>query len=100
MNLNNQSNRIDRLGEIQDGLEYLIDKPKVSIYEMMNDRFIRANTDFKTFENLLFEAGVLSEEDLETPSFVNFIKTHTRFEDWEEMLVVAGNQYVRRHLVN
>ncbi len=98
MNVENESNKIDRLGDIQDGLEYLINERNVSIYKLMNDNFIRANTDFETLKNFLETAGVKDEKDFESPSFNHFVKSHTHFDDWEEMLIQAGNQYANRHL--
>jgi hypothetical protein len=100
MDINNQPNKIDRLDEIQDGFEYLINEPNISIYEMMDNDFIRHNTDFDTLKSLFKAAGVRSEKDLETPNFKSFIKAHTRFNDWEEMLIQAGNQYAHRNLKN
>lgn len=98
MNENNLSNKIDRFDEIREGLEYLIDKPNVSIYELMNEKFIQNNTDFDTLGNFLNAAGVKSKEDFTNPNFTSFLKTHSRFNDWEEMLIQAGNQYAEHHL--
>jgi hypothetical protein len=98
MDAHDQSNKIDRLHEIQEGLEYIINEPKVSLFELMNDDFITKNTDFETFERMLNRAGVKSKNDFEDPNFSSFVKSHTRFADWEEMLIQAGNQYAYRHM--
>lgn len=98
MNTNSQSRKIDRFEEIRDGLEYLTGEPNVSLSDLMTDDFIGGSTDFATFAAMLDRAGVRSKVDLENPAFARFIKTHTRFDDWEDMLVQAGNRYARRHL--
>ncbi|HEX8371027.1 MAG TPA: hypothetical protein VF604_20955 [Pyrinomonadaceae bacterium] len=97
MNVNLQSNKIEKLDKIQDGLSYSIGEPDVSIKELMNQGFILENTDFDTWENLLGAAGVHSESDLEKPDFNEFIKSHTRFNDWESMLIHSANHYSLRY---
>ncbi|HEX8249923.1 MAG TPA: hypothetical protein VF599_17255 [Pyrinomonadaceae bacterium] len=97
MSVNLQSNKIEKLDKIRDGLSYSIGEPQVSITELMNRRFIVENTDFETWENLLGAAGVLDESDLETPDFNEFINSHTRFKDWESMLIHSANQYSLRY---
>lgn len=92
-----QSNKIQKLDKIQDGLSYSIGEPDVSIKELMNRRFILENTDFDTWEKLLDAAGVSSENDLNKPDFNEFIKSHTRFDDWESMLIQSANQYSLRY---
>jgi hypothetical protein len=100
MNLNLQSDEIEKFDEIQDGLSYTIGEPDVSITQLMSDKFINENTDFDSWENLLRAAGVRHEKDLNTPLFSEFIKTHTRFEEWEEMLVQSSNHYALRREAN
>jgi len=93
MNLSLQSDKIEKFDEIQDGLSYSVGEPNVSITELMNDKFIRKNTAFKNWGNLLQAAGIRDEKDLNTPRFNEFIKAHTQFDEWEEMLIQASNHY-------
>ena len=93
MNINLQSDKIEKFDEIQNGLSYSVGEPNVSITELMSDRFIGENTNFNSWENLLYAARVADEKDLSAPHFNEFIRAHTRFEEWEEMLVQASNHY-------
>jgi|SRR5215204_5326771 len=93
MNLSLQSDKIEKFDEIQDGLSYSVGEPNVSITELMNDKFIRENTAFENWGNLLQAAGIRDEKDLNAPRFNEFIKAHTQFDEWEEMLIQASNHY-------
>ncbi|HEX9962088.1 MAG TPA: hypothetical protein VGB00_14225 [Pyrinomonadaceae bacterium] len=96
MSANLQSDKIENLDKIQDGLFYSIGESDISIDELMNGKFILENTDFDTWENLLGAAGIKNENDLTKPDFNEFVKAHTRFRDWELMLIHASNQYAAR----
>jgi hypothetical protein len=97
MNLNSQPDKISELDKIQDGLSYTIGKPDVSHTELMDSEFIRSNTEFNNWRELLGAAGVQREADFEKPEFNEFIKSRTRFDDWEEMLIHASNRYSTRY---
>jgi hypothetical protein len=96
MSVNLQTDKIEKLDKIQDGLFYSLGESNISIDELMNSGFILENTDFDTWENLLAAAGVKDEKDLAKPEFNEFIKARTRFKDWELMLIHASNQYSAR----
>jgi hypothetical protein len=96
MSANLQTDKIEDFDKIQDGLFYSIGESDISISELMNSRFILENTDFDSWENLLASAGIKDEKDLAKPDFNEFIKAHTRFRDWELMLIHASNQYSMR----
>lgn len=90
----NQTPKIDLLDEIQDGIFVLTGESEISIQKLLTDRFIVENTDFGTLSEFFQAARVKSKEDLEKESFEIFIKSHTRFKSWEDMLVESSNQYV------
>ena len=96
MSINLQSDKIEKLNKIQSDLSYSLGEPQVPVTQLMNSRFILENTDFDSWENFLGAAGIKSETDFSTPSFNEFIKTHTRFSDWEEMLIHSSNEYLLR----
>ncbi|MDQ3800496.1 MAG: hypothetical protein M3384_13690 [Acidobacteriota bacterium] len=96
MSTNLQSDNIEDLDKIRDGLSYAVGEPNVSVEELMNCTFIAANTDFETWEKLLEAARVKDEKDLQTTEFDAFIKSRTRFVDWETMLIQSANQYALR----
>jgi hypothetical protein len=89
-----QSDEIEMMGEIQDGLSYAVGESNVSVRELMDNGFIAEHTNFLNWNNFLKSAGIESEEDFEKPETNDFIKRHTEFESWEEMLVQASNYYV------
>jgi hypothetical protein len=97
MKLNLQSDEIEKFTEIQNGLSYSIGQPNISLAQLMNDKFIRENTGFDSWEKFLRAAGIRDEKDFSTPHFNEFIKIHTQFEEWEEMLVQSSNHYASQH---
>lgn len=100
MNVNQQPQKtVERsaLEEIQDGLTYITGHSDVSVRELITDKFILENTDFDTATNFFNSAGVRNERDLESASFNEFVKKHSRFADWEEMLIESSNQYALNH---
>ena len=89
--------KIDQLDKIQDGIFVLNGESKISIDELMSDKFIVENTDFNSLTEFFNAARVKNNEDLQKKEFDDFIKSHTRFENWEEMLVQSSNQFVSKY---
>ncbi|HEX8737698.1 MAG TPA: hypothetical protein VF721_20365 [Pyrinomonadaceae bacterium] len=96
MDDNLQTGRRKKLDKIKDDLFYATGETNVPVAHLMSRHFILENTDFDSWENLLSAARVGSENDLEKPDFSEFVKRHTRFEDWEAMLIHSANQYSLR----
>jgi hypothetical protein len=96
MSINLQSDDIEDFDKVRDGLSYAVGEPDVSVEELMSCAFIAANTDFETWEKLLEAARVKDEKDLEKAEFDVFIKSRTRFKDWQSMLIQSANQYALR----
>lgn len=97
MSENLQTDTISKLDKIQDDLSYATGEANVPLAQLMSRGFILENTSFESWETLLRTAGVETEKDLEKPDFSDFVKLHTRFKDWEEMLIHSANQYSLRH---
>jgi hypothetical protein len=97
MDVSLPSDKIKKIDKIRDGLSYSIGEPDVSLNQLMNDKFILENTNFQSWESLLRAAAVKTEADLEKPHFNEFIRLHTRFDDWEIMLIHSANEYAARH---
>src|SRR3954471_14445419 len=89
-----QSDEIEMMGEIQDGLSYAVGESNVSVCQLMDNGFIAEHTNFLNWNNFLESAGIKREEDFEKSQINDFIKRHTEFESWEEMLVQASNHCV------
>ena len=101
MNVKHRSNQADGVSEldkIRDGLAYLTGEDDVPVRQIVTDKFIAENTDFETAANFFSAAGIKSENDLEKPEFNEFVKSHTRFEDWKEMLIQSSNRYAESRL--
>jgi hypothetical protein len=93
MSENLQTHKIGKLDKIREDLSYSVGEPNVPVARLMNRSFIIQNTSFESWENLIGAAGVETENDLEQPDFNDFVRRHTRFRDWEEMLIQSANQY-------
>lgn len=93
MSGNLQTNKLGKLNKIREDLSYSTGEPNMPVARLMSRSFILANTNFDTWETLLGAAGVETENDLEQPDFSDFVRRHTRFRDWEEMLIQSANQY-------
>ena len=96
MNLHLQSDEIEMMDEIQDGLAYTVGESNVSVTQLMTDGFIAEHTDFPNWNDFLEAAGIRSEKDFEKAEFDEFIKRRTDFKEWKEMLVQSANKFVRR----
>jgi hypothetical protein len=96
MSENLQTGRTKKLDKIRDDLFYSTGEADVPVGRLMNRQFILENTDFETWESLLEAAHIRNENDLEAPDFNEFIRSHTRFQDWEAMLIHSANQYSLR----
>ncbi|MDQ6788144.1 MAG: hypothetical protein M3033_15170 [Acidobacteriota bacterium] len=92
-----QSHKIDLLDEIQEGIFILTGEQEITINKLMTNTFIVENTDFDSLVDFFKAAEIKSKEDLQNKNFDDFIKSHTRFDNWDEMLVQSSNQYVSRH---
>ena len=95
MSLHLQSNEIEIMDEIQDGLAYTIGESNISLRQLMTNGFIAEHSEFLNWHNFLDSAGITSEKDFEKPEINEFINRHTDFENWEEMLVQAANEFTK-----
>lgn len=96
MSDNFQVDNFTELDEIRDGLAYTFGEHNISVGELMRDEFIQRNTDFNSWNAFTHAAGVKTERDLGAADFNEFVKSHTRFADWELMLIHASNEYSAR----
>jgi len=88
--------KIDTTGleKLQDNLESLSGTHEVSTNDLMTDKFIISETSFGTWEALMNAANVQSSEDLESKWFSDFIRSHTKFDGFQDMLENAAQSYV------
>jgi len=95
-----KSDKIDQLDKIQDGIFILTGESEISIDQLMSDKFIVENTDFSSLTEFFNAAGVKEKADLQKKGLDDFIKLHSHFENWEEMLVQSSNQFVSQYFSN
>jgi hypothetical protein len=96
MDANYHKDKTGELDKVRDDLSYATGERHVAINDLMTNNFIVENTAFESWQNLIGAAGVSDETDFEKPDFDEFIKSNTRFKDWEEMLIYSANQYALR----
>jgi len=82
------------LDELKDNLQSLSGSHEVSTNDLMTDKFVNSETSFDTWEALMNAANVQSSEDLESEWFSDFIRSHTKFDGFQDMLESAAQLYV------
>jgi len=87
-----------KLRQLQQKISELSGESQVPLTELMPDDFIRKHTDFQTLQAMINASGIENPEDIGNEKFSEFICTNTRFNTWEEMIELAGAEYVKRQL--
>lgn len=92
-----------KLRDLRRRLEALEGQHSVALTELLSLDFLRKYTEFETLEDMFKASGfvVESQEDFEKipdDEWDSFIKGHTQFSNWKEMLDAAGNEWVERRL--
>ena len=64
------------------------------------DQFMRANTNFDTFEAFRFSSAVVINWEADVLIYArerldSFVQESTRFSTWDDMVQCAGDQYLR-----
>ena len=90
--------KLDGLEKLQRNLKKLEGSQQVSSDELMTDSFIRSNTRFDTWQQMMDAGGVQSSEDIEGPEFSRFIAENSQFADFQAMCEAAGAEYVSKKL--
>lgn len=88
--------RIDTSGlkKLQRTLEDLRGSHEVSTTELMTDAFIRTETSFNSWEEVMDAGNIESSDDLESEAFSEFIRTNTKFDGFQDMIETAAQSYV------
>lgn len=75
----------------------------VSLPELMPSKFMRKNTNFQNIQEMFdkCEFADVSHEEiksvLESDAWNVYVKTSTRFVDWQEMVKAAGIENMQKH---
>ncbi|MEK6300903.1 MAG: hypothetical protein AABO41_09300 [Acidobacteriota bacterium] len=92
-----------KLEDLQRRAKELHGRRSVSFSELFPPQFIKKHTDFDSFESLVDASGfkVETQRDFEAISDKDwdaFIKAHSQFANWKEMLNTAGREYMVRKM--
>ena len=92
-----------KLEDLQRRAKELHGRRTVPFSELFPPQFIRKHTDFDSFESMLDASGfkVRAQEEFEEipdGEWDAFIKSHSRFADWKDMLNAAGQEYIVRKM--
>lgn len=92
-----------KLKEMEKAAKELEGTKEVSFGELFNDNFMRKYTDSDNLESFFGKSGykIETEDDfdaLDESEFDAFVNKHSEFNDWEEMLGKAGEEYAIRKL--
>lgn len=73
---------------------------EVPVSELLTEDFMRANTEFASFSEMVDASGltVESADDLANPQWEAIVQTRTRFESWQDLLATAVEQYTLKKL--
>lgn len=86
---NDVESLIQEINNLTDNLGDINNLP-FDLNELMNDSFIKKNTKYNSFNNLLDNApfNIKSYNDIEKNinEFNLYVKKNTKFENWEEMI--------------
>ena len=93
----------DQLNEMAEKAKELDGENEVPLADLCNSSFMKENTSYSSFEELLEDGGyeVGSSEDFEAipeDEFDNHIRQNTSLDSWEEMLSAAGQAWVTRKM--
>jgi hypothetical protein len=104
--INNNFDEISKnLQRIEDEVSELDGENKVTVTEILNDNFVSQHTDFSTVQEMFDSYDPnLTEGELEelitTDEWNEFICKNTQFDDWEGLILSAGEQYFANKLKN
>lgn len=85
------------------GLEELEKHPGVSLGELFNSRFMQKHTDCTSIDDFLEQSGfdcssVESFEAIPEADMDEYVRNHTSFKSWQEMLAEADGEYLAKKL--
>jgi hypothetical protein len=94
------------LDDLRRKLKELERTKKVAFSELFPSTFLRKYTRFQSLTDMQKKAeaegfSFRTEQEVEaipSPEWEAFIKGHTRFRSWQEMLQTAGDEYAARKL--
>jgi hypothetical protein len=86
------------LDRLRKKLENVHGKHEVSTDDLMTDSFIRSQTSFANWQEVMDVGGVESNEDIVSDNFSEFIRKQTKFDGFDDMAHAAGAEWVSKQL--
>jgi hypothetical protein len=85
---------------LQRRLKALEDVQSVPLTDLLPVAFLTRYTEFTSLEAMIAASGLVleSKEDFEQNAWHDFVRSHTQFSDWKEMLNKAVEEWVARQL--
>lgn len=92
-----------RLREMQEAAEELNGEHQVPISELLTEDFMRANTEFVSFSEMVDASGftVKTADDfaaIPDDEWDAFVRVRTRFDSWKDLLANAVKKYAAKKL--
>ena len=92
-----------KLGEIAKKADALDGEHNIPVAELLTDSFVSQHTSFSSAKEMFKASGfkVENQEDFSTIPDVdwdNYIRSISNFDDWQNMLVAAGQEWTKRQL--
>ena len=94
---------VRRLEELEHGVESISGEQEVPISELLSPDFLARHTEFASLEEMFLASGFTVEtaEDFERipdDEWDSFIRSHTQFSNWGEMLGAGSKEWAARKL--
>lgn len=90
-----------KLDEMLEGAESLSKRKTVKLSEMMNDAFVRKNTNFNNLDEFFESAGIHNQSDFDAypdEKLDTFVAANTRFSSWSNMQEEASSAWISGQL--
>ena len=77
---------------------------RVDLLDLMTDNFIKDNTDYNSFDEMINESGLdfsteeQSAKSFESDQWNNYVQENTDFDSWDEMNKIAVREYTIKNL--
>lgn len=92
-----------RLRDMKAAAEELDGTHEIPLSELLTENFMRANTEFASFSEMLDASGFKVETSQDFAAIPDdqwdaFVRSRTRFQGWNEMLGTAAKKYAAKEL--
>ena len=93
MEIKNDASALD---DLQNELETLDEGVEISTDDLTSDDFIRQNTNFNGWKEMLDAAGVENGDDILSEKFSAFIADNTRFANFDKLAAAVAAEHIAK----